>query len=68
MCSGAHQAIENLCLRKDKHTLQRLAGEWLVDFKGQCWEPDFELADYLKRSTHRHEARAISGNFTTPTE
>ena len=64
----ASHPIENLCLRKDKDTLQRLAGEWLVDFKGQCEEPEFELSDYLGRSTHAHEAHAVSGRFTTPTE
>ena len=64
----ASHPIENLCLRKDKHMLQRLAGEWLVDFKCQCEEPEFELSDYLKRSIQGHEARAISGRFTTPTE
>ena len=64
----ASHPIENLCLRKDKHTLQRLAGEWLVDFRGECEEPEFELSGYLKRSVHRHEARAISGRFTTSTD
>ena len=64
----ASHPIENLCLRKDKHTLQRLAGEWLVDFKGRCEETEFELSDYLKHSIHRHENHAISGRFTTPTE
>ncbi len=58
----ASRPVENLCLRKDKHTLQRLAGEWLVDFNRQCKEKEFELSEYLKRSIHRHESSAISGS------
>ncbi|MCY4559674.1 MAG: DUF932 domain-containing protein [Chloroflexi bacterium] len=64
----ASHPIENLCLRRDKHMLQRLAGEWLVDFKGHCEEAEFELSNYLKRSTHGHETHAISGRFTAPME
>ncbi len=64
----ASHPIENLCLRRDKHTLQRLAGEWLVDFKRQCQEQNIEVSDYLECSTHAHAANAVSGRFTTPTE
>ena len=64
----ASHPIENLCLRKDKHALQRLAGEWLVDFKRQCEKTEFELSDYLKQPTHRHENHATSGRFATATE
>ena len=64
----ASHPIKNLCLRKNKHTLQRLAGEWLLDFKRQCQERDFELSDYLRRSLHKHEARVVPGRFPAATE
>ncbi|MDE0175191.1 MAG: DUF932 domain-containing protein [Defluviicoccus sp.] len=57
----ASHPLENLCLRKDKNTLQRLAGEWMVDFQRQCAEQAFDLSEYLGRSTHTHETLATSG-------
>ena len=62
----ASHPIENLCLRKDKHTLQRLAGEWLIDFKEQCAKDDFNIADYLARESHAHEALAKSTRVAEP--
>lgn len=60
--------IQDLRLRKDKHALQRLAGEWLVDFKKQCQKPDFKVADYVEHSSWAHETNATSGRFGTPGE
>lgn len=64
----ASHPIENLCLRKDKHTLQRLAGEWLVDFRQRSQGGEFRLTEYLACGKHAHEAKAISGRFATATE
>ncbi|MYA59588.1 MAG: DUF945 domain-containing protein [Chloroflexi bacterium] len=64
----ASHPIENLCLRKDKHTLQRLAGEWLVDFRRRSQEENFSLTEYLANVTHAHEANATSGRFANATE
>ena len=63
----ASHPIENLCLRKDKHTLQRLAGEWLIDFKEQCLEEEFTVAEYLARESHSHEALAKSTRIAEST-
>ena len=57
----ASHPLENLCLRKDKSTLQRLAGEWMVAFQRECEKQAFDLSDYLGRSTHTHETLATSG-------
>ena len=60
----ASRPIENRCLRKDKHALQKLAGEWVVDFKRQIERKDFKLTDYLANGKFKkfgHEERAISG-------
>ena len=59
----ASHPIENLCLRKDKNTLQRLAGEWMVDFRRECGDPSFDLSRYLARPTHSHERRVTSRRF-----
>ena len=64
----ASHPIENLCVRKDRQTLQRLAGEWLIDFKGKCQKQEFELVNYLACSPFSHEAHAITGRFSSPTE
>ena len=57
----ASHPFENLCLRKDKSTLQRLAGEWMVEFQRECGKQAFDLSEYLGRSTHTHETPASSG-------
>lgn len=64
----ASHPLENSCLRKDKHGLQRLAGEWLVDFRRQCAAPGFDLGEYLKRSSHAHVDRTRSGRYSATTE
>ncbi len=56
----ASHPVSNLCLRKDKNTLQRLAGEWMVEFQRECEKQTFNLSDYLDRSTHAHETLATS--------
>ena len=57
----ASHPLQNLCLRKDKNTLQRLAGEWMVEFQRECEKQAFVLSDYLGHSTHKHETLAASG-------
>ena len=64
----ASHPIENLCLRKDKHTLQRLAGEWLVDFKNKCAEEEFSITDYLALDSHAHETHVKSGRVEASTQ
>ena len=64
----ASHPMENLCLRKDRHALQKLASEWLVDFKRRCQEKEFDLSGYLETKTHAHEAHAVSGRFAARTE
>ena len=56
----ASNPIENLCLRKDKNTLQRLAGEWMADFQKKTEERSFDLAEYLESPVHDHETLVTS--------
>ena len=37
----------NRYLRRDRHSLQCLAGSWLTAFNNACQKPDFSLAGYL---------------------
>jgi hypothetical protein len=37
----------NRFVRRDRNSLQRLAGEWVSGFSQQCRRPDFDLTGYL---------------------
>jgi len=39
---------ENRCLHRDRHSMQRLAGEWLAKFSQECKQNSFEILEYLK--------------------
>ena len=38
---------ENRCIHRDRHSFQRLAGEWLSKFSQECRVPGFVLSEYL---------------------
>jgi len=38
---------ENSCLHRDRHSLQRLAGDWLSKFSQDCKKDDFKFLEYL---------------------
>lgn len=53
-------------IRRDRNSLQRLAGEWMLDFRKLCTQPGFSVADYLYKLTGesaphvgRAESRAV---------
>ena len=37
----------NVYVRRERHSLQRLAGQWLSDFCHECREPGFSLKNYI---------------------
>lgn len=39
---------ENQHVRRDKHSFQRLAGEWVTTFTKQCRQPSFSIDAYLE--------------------
>jgi Domain of unknown function (DUF932) len=43
----ASNPLENRCVHRDRHSLQRLAGSWLTSFTTECGKPDFRLDGYL---------------------
>ena len=40
---------ENRCVHRDRHSFQRLAGDWLSKFSQECRQPGFTLPDYLEK-------------------
>ena len=43
----ASRPPDNPLVRRDRHALQRRAGEWVIDFSSRCGEPGFDLRRYL---------------------
>lgn len=38
---------DNRCVYRDRHSFQRLAGEWLNQFNRECRKPDFDLGKHI---------------------
>jgi len=49
----------NMHLHRDRHSLQRLAGQWLSNFSQQCRHPDFDLHEYLGTINIEPQQRAV---------
>jgi hypothetical protein len=47
-------------LRRDRHSLQRLAGTWLTTFGHECRQPDFAIGDYLAKMLAPLEEPAVT--------
>jgi len=43
----ASRPPDNALVRRDRHALQRLAGEWASEFSSKCVEDQFDLEQYL---------------------
>lgn len=55
----ASNSINNRCIRRDKQSPQRLAGEWMLNFRRISQEPTFDLSEYLKLEKHEHEVLSV---------
>lgn len=51
----ASSSINNRCIRRDRQSLQRLAGEWMLSFRNLIQKPEFDFSGYLKLEKHEHE-------------
>jgi hypothetical protein len=49
----------NRRVRRERHSLQRMAGAWLNSFSQRCRQPDFNLASYIAELTTR-DSEALS--------
>jgi len=58
---------ENRCVHRDRHSFQRLAGDWVNKFNHECRQHDFTLSNYLaKLAKHNGNGRdAPSGAANT---
>jgi hypothetical protein len=45
---------DNLCIYRDRHSFQRLAGAWLTDFTRLCRDPKFELGKYIEKLSNNN--------------
>lgn len=56
---------ENRCVHRDRHSFQRLAGDWLSKFSHECRQPDFTLSNYLaKLAKHNGNGGNVSSGAT----
>jgi len=46
---------DNQCIRRERNSMQRLAGYWLSTFHQECRRDDFRLADYLVKLAKGNE-------------
>lgn len=44
----ASHPVHSQAVRRDRHGLQKLAGEWMIAFKRLCVDPSFTIRDYLE--------------------
>jgi hypothetical protein len=47
-------------VRRDRNSLQQLAGRWLVELSQKCREPDFKISDYLCSLVKEADQRSIA--------
>lgn len=51
---------KNRCFHRDRHSFQRLTGDWLSKFSQECRQPDFNLSIYLaKLAKHNGNGRDV---------
>lgn len=46
---------ENLCVRRERNSMQRLAGYWLSTFHQECQKDDFQISAYLAKLAKDNE-------------
>ena len=51
MTEFASHPPQNRCVYRERHSFQRLAGDWLSKFSQECRKPDFKLSIYLEKLT-----------------
>jgi hypothetical protein len=51
MTEFASHPPQNRCVYRERHSFQRLAGDWLSKFSQECLNPDFKLSSYLEKLT-----------------
>jgi hypothetical protein len=62
MTDFASHPPQNRCVHRERHSFQKLAGDWLSKFSQECQEPDFEVASYLKELAKRDNIETGNSN------
>ena len=58
----ASHPLETKLIQRERQSLQRSAGGWLVDFSQCCKQPDFKLDDYIAtKSTNDDQPKKANG-------
>lgn len=57
---------QNRWVRRERHSLQRLAGSWYSTFTAECVAPEFQLTEYLNKLAK--ERNGTNGNGTPGAE
>ena len=58
----ASHPLDNRCLHRDRHSLQRLAGDWLSKFIQDCRQNTFEILEYLNKLGDTNREKALTLN------
>jgi hypothetical protein len=62
----ASRPPDNTLVRRDRHALQRRAGEWASDFSSKCIEDKFDLGQYLAALKQRRGVSSPAVTATSP--
>lgn len=54
MTEFASHPPQNRCVYRERHSFQRLAGDWLSKFSQECRKPDFKMSSYLENLTKQN--------------
>lgn len=57
----ASNPLENRCVHRDRHSFQRLAGDWMNRFGQECRQPGFTIPNYLEKLMKGNGEEANSG-------
>ena len=52
----ASHPIQSRCVRRERHSYQRLAGTWLAQFQEECRQPGFNIPDYIEKMTRKKKS------------
>jgi hypothetical protein len=47
--------VTNRCVRRERHSFQKLAGNWINNFSQECRKPGFSITDYLARLSSKKQ-------------
>ncbi len=55
----ASHPVTNRCIRRERHSFQKLVGNWISDFSQECRKPGFSITDYLARLSSKKQIDSV---------